>query len=796
MTGFGTKAETLLRLADANFPVPMVFYFTVADYRMVGQKILHEVQALFSPISAELAVRSSASSEDRPDASMAGAFTSVLSVPVNDIGALKKAVQSVVAKLSSDDDQILVQPMVKNVVMSGVVMTRALDDGSPYYVVSYDDVSGQTDSITSGRGAHKTVYVYRGVKEDDFDSTRLRLTIKQVRSLERYFSQAPLDIEFAMDSDEVVYILQVRPIAAAGKWSPSTVHEVNARIVHVEQFIKRSMNPHHGLFGHKTIFGVMPDWNPAEMIGISPRPLAYSLYRRLITHRVWSLAREEMGYRPMPPVDLMVSIGGKPYIDVRASFNSFLPQGLPTKICARLVDAWLERLDKNPQFHDKIEFEIVPTVTDLNSGEKFNIRYPDLLSQTELTEYHVLLRQLSNEAIRPEGSLNTAMSRIALLRDRQESDDWQDEKVDVFDCGLRLGQLLEECTHLGTVPFSVVARHGFIAEALLRSAVETGVFSSERVADFKRSIKTVSGELTQAFALVLQGKMDEKDFLLVYGHLRPGTYDILSPAYVHRKDLFGAGNVPERSEADGPFYLTQQEKTLLSGGLVNVGLNFSPERFFEYARQAIAAREYAKFVFTRHIHRILETLTLWGDKMGLDKDDISMLPIEEITGTLTSPLPSEGQSYFRERVVAHREQYAIDRSFKLAYLIRSPRDVYIAPQHRSEPNFITSKRVEAPMALLDARSESASDLRGKIACIESADPGYDWIFTQGISGLVTRYGGSNSHMAIRCAEYGLPAAIGCGDLIFEQVWSGQLCILDCASRTVTPLRKGTDRCLL
>ncbi len=36
-------------------------------------------------------------------------------------------------------------------------------------------------------------------------------------------------------------------------------------------------------------------------------------------------------------------------------------------------------------------------------------------------------------------------------------------------------------------------------------------------------------------------------------------------------------------------------------------------------------------------------------------------------------------------------------------------------------------------------------------------------------GLVTKYGGVNSHMAIRCAEFELPAAIGCGEQIFDRI---------------------------
>ena len=40
----------------------------------------------------------------------------------------------------------------------------------------------------------------------------------------------------------------------------------------------------------------MADWNPAEMIGKTSKPLAISLYRNLITNNVWSEARKDLGY--------------------------------------------------------------------------------------------------------------------------------------------------------------------------------------------------------------------------------------------------------------------------------------------------------------------------------------------------------------------------------------------------------------------------------------------------------------------------------------------------------------------
>ena len=68
--------------------------------------------------------------------------------------------------------------------------------------------------------------------------------------------------------------------------------------------------------------------------------------------------------------------------------------------------------------------------------------------------------------------------------------------------------------------------------------------------------------------------------------------------------------------------------------------------------------------------------------------------------------------------------------------------------------------------------------------IESADPGYDWIFATGLLGLITQYGGTNSHMAIRAAELGIPAVIGCGEKLYRAWSSARVLEIDAANRQV------------
>ena len=53
-----------------------------------------------------------------------------------------------------------------------------------------------------------------------------------------------------------------------------------------------------------------------------------------------------MGYSVPQAQSLMSIFTGQPFIDVRLSFNSSLPQGLPNDICETLIDHWISELIK------------------------------------------------------------------------------------------------------------------------------------------------------------------------------------------------------------------------------------------------------------------------------------------------------------------------------------------------------------------------------------------------------------------------------------------------------------------
>ena len=99
----------------------------------------------------------------------------------------------------------------------------------------------------------------------------------------------------------------------------------------------------------------------------------------------------------------------------------------------------------------------------------------------------------------------------------------------------------------------------------------------------------------------------------------------------------------------------------------------------------------------------------------------------------------------------------------------------------NKTNFVTTKVAQAKITVLKNFKEK---IDGNIVVIENADPGYDYIFSKKIRGLVTKYGGVNSHMAIRCAELSIPAAIGVGDILYEKITKKKYITLDCESKKI------------
>ena len=764
---FGTKAETLARLApqitQARFCDQIIL--TIAEWQNAANEAIERIIDRFP--NRLLAIRSSSTQEDGAETSNAGRFESVTDVASEDT-AIREAVLRVIDSydLVDGDQQILVQPMIENVVLAGVALTRDLETGSPYYVIDYDDFTGRTDTVTSG-AVSKMVLVHRS-NPSALHSPRMRAIIDAVREIERVTGSERLDIEFCMTPDLEVLVLQVRPLAADQRWQKLDDALVNSTIAKVRRQVEKLQKPPPGLAGSRTIFGEMPDWNPAEMIGTTPRRLAASLYRRLITDRIWAVARSEMGYRDVQS-PLMLMFAGHPYIDVRASLNSFLPEEVDDGLAHRIVDIALDRLAEFPQHHDKIEFEIAITCHDLDFNQSIDRYIDGGLSRADATRWKDALTDLTAR------HLAGGTESIATLIDRPRGLLLENDPPSGEDRLNKVDDLLNRTANDGTLPFSILARHAFIGMSFLRSLVSTGVFSQEDANKFMMGFSTVAADVVNAMAAVTSGEQTEDEFLARYGHLRPGTYDILSWRYDERPELY-LGHTLRSVSSHQPFQLKTDQAHAIDIAMKNAGYDFCHEQLLGYISAAISAREEAKFAFSRGISDALSHLSEWGRSNGIPREEVSHLSIDQI---LNKQSTSESQA---EGITEGQKSHALARALRFPHLIVEADDLDVVRPLRGQPTFITNKTVTANCVLLTRND--VVDLAGAIVLIESADPGYDWIFSHDIAGLVTEHGGTNSHMAIRCAEFGLPAAIGCGERLFHELSLAQVIELNAANRTV------------
>ena len=127
------------------------------------------------------------------------------------------------------------------------------------------------------------------------------------------------------------------------------------------------------------------------------------------------------------------------------------------------------------------------------------------------------------------------------------------------------------------------------------------------------------------------------------------------------------------------------------------------------------------------------------------------------------------------------------KSITLPPLILGKEDVWAFCYPDTEPNYITLGCTEGEVLVIEGNIEN-TEIKNRILLIQSADPGYDWIFAHEIRGFITKYGGANSHMAIRAGELGIPAVIGVGTKRFEQYKKAKIIEINALAKNVRILR--------
>ena len=786
----GTKAQTLRHLNGMIMlaRIEEQVSFTVDAWQANATSWIKAIQQLNC---SKVIVRSSAFSEDGFHNSNAGAYSSILNVDAKQTDALRDAVEVVIASYldANSENEVLVQPMLDNVVASGVVFTRSLTNGAPYYVINYDDKSGSTESITNGSSKeHKTLLIRR----DSASSCTTILpplsgllpALIEIESLLGYDS---LDVEFAVTNQGLVHILQVRPIALQLSSRGVEDSHVYDLLAQAEARFEALQQPSPFVQGERTIFGVMPDWNPAEIIGTKPCQLAISLYRNLIMDSVWAAQRAERGYRDVRPQPLLQLFAGHPYVDVRASLNSFIPAELPDQLAKRIVEFCLNWLQANPHLHDKLEFEVIPTCFGLDFDRWQQRFVSDAgLSVAEVMQWRNALLKVSSNAL----ELNAVdMKSIQRLEQRYEM--LMNSDLPPLSKALAL---LEDVRLYGTPAFANLARSAFIAVTLLRSAVTKGVLSQLEVNDFLSTISSVSHAYIHDANSCAHGEITWTAFVERYSHLRPGTFDITSSSYGQdperylRPTIRRALLAPEQQgvqSTTGKLWGAARERFVQA--LNEAGIVENIEKVECFLRQAIEGREYSKFAFTRNLSSALDAIRDWGAENGVYAEVLQHIGIDDLCALNTGQVTTTNTTSLLKQLASNAaKQRSVIEAVELPPLLCNITDFKVFQYPATQANYIGSTIIRAK-CLDIVNADPKAELSGFIVMIPQADPGYDWLFGRGILGLVTLYGGANSHMAIRAAEFGLTAVIGLGEVKYRALIAAHEIEIDPIKRIIRAL---------
>jgi phosphoenolpyruvate synthase/pyruvate phosphate dikinase len=174
----------------------------------------------------------------------------------------------------------------------------------------------------------------------------------------------------------------------------------------------------------------------------------------------------------------------------------------------------------------------------------------------------------------------------------------------------------------------------------------------------------------------------------------------------------------------------------------------------------------------------LRRIQKFGSRYGFEKDDLAYSIVSDYKELYATV--KDTTAFLSHSISKGKSSYKITSSITLPPLIISEIDVWSFEWPTSFPNFITQKSITGDFVSIDNKQK----IKGSIVLIPNADPGYDWVFSHGIGGLITAFGGANSHMAIRAGELGLPSVIGTGEQLFNKLKVANRGIINCSEKQI------------
>lgn len=772
---FSTKANTLLLLHDSLHYADVLdmVLFTVGDFICHKAMVLAKIQNTFT--NQSIIIRSSAKAEDGKRGTLAGHFKSVLNVDSNNTEKIISAINEVISSYMDEKydkkklyhQQIFVQRQIQpdEIEISGVAFSYDPHSLAPYFCVNYD-INGSTNAVTSGSG-QKLIYLHRNFENHTYPWGNL---VKVLKEIEGIFGCRKIDVEFAILKNSQIIVFQARRLFTQNK--PLNVIKYDKLIHKAFGFIENCGD----------VFSDMSFWNPAEMIGREAHPLDYSLYEILITDRAWNKGLTRIGYT-LDESKLMIHVGNHPYISIKKTANALIPQNINEQIRKKVVQHYLNCIKQTPSAHDKIEFEVIYNCAYKGIEDDLKKSFKGILTDDEISEYYLALYQLTQSVIKLYSSLKRqdleALDDLRLSQTRFKSK--INHSSDLHERATLIKGHIESVLSLIVPQFACHARCAFISKKILSSFVDSGDITANEVDEFLSSISTVVTD----FLLDMGNKsLSDKELETKYGHLRNSTYNILSKKYadIGINKLRGQ-NLPTS------FWKNTIDKNNFFKSIAEY-FHCNIKDIDEFIVGSIQMRELLKFEYSRSVSLILDAVEALSP--SVTAEELAYVNLDDLLKV--KPTTSVEDFTAKLKLLSNRNKRIYDKNLALLCpsVITSFIDCFEVKVYEDRPNFVTNKKIIADVVVCTERMLNEDfeelDLSDKIVILEKAEPGNDWIFSKyKIAGLIAKYGGAASHMAIRCLEQGIPAALGCGEKIFRYVSDCKKILLDCKSEVISKI---------
>ena len=720
---YGNKAKNLEYVAkNTDIEIP---YF-----KEIYLNELKNIENIVDSFSQKIMIRSNSSSEDKEYSSSAGKYLSIGPIERNDLETIKKSWEMVVGSYEEQDNQsVIFQNYIENAKSVSVLTSYKVGSDSAYRTFS-TYYGSETDAITSGKYSEiNNFFMHRSFDILPKKYEKYNVYLKIITQLEDLFKNKQLDIEMVLDKNNSPQLLQVRPLMGKKLNKKSIFDEKNAIDRNLKNYKKLNKTT-ADRFGTNQIYSNMSDMNPAEMIGKKPDNIAFGLYKFMFTDTTWNIQRGEFGYRKYSGGKLMELFNNVAYINVNHSLNSFLTRSLQKESCEEIINYQLNKLKENPHLHDSIEFDISRSSYVFDTVEEFSKEYKNIISPSEIIKWHNDLIQIDTQN---KSTLEKNKKIILSTFSKLDKSFEYSKKENI--------KLIRDTMAL---PFTHHSRLGFVYFAQLNSLLEKEVITEDQKKLLLLSVNSISTKMKADAYEVKIGKKTLEGFLDVYGHIRAGNYNLLSSNLKNNlnftESLINNSEQPlEDNILPKDIYTNIEEYFTINE------IPLKASAWIDMFQEGISTRENSKFYYTKGIDGILNEVS---EKNTSDRELFDLLDIE---------FNEENTSDMRLMNVLMPD------------LITSNEDFYFYEEMSKNGNYIGQGTVIGDVLLIDNEANRPNNLENKIVVIPAADPGWDWIFNYKIKSLVTKYGGPNSHMAIRCAEHNIPAILGVGENNFTVI---------------------------